>query len=167
LLQTVRRLLGLKKVNDNRLLERGVKQLQTVLIIDDDPLFTDEVAFFFKSNFSGVTTLQANHESDAIRLAKKETVNLVLINVFMTNAPLKRGDGIVEEIRRYRPKSKIVITSYIDGKGYHATSREKEIAKRIKLLDFDHFMFKPVIPQKLVTVVERIFDDAITKRNEE
>lgn len=83
----------------------GHNQL-TVLIVDDDRHFTEELAEFFQK--SGYGTYQANTGEEGIALLSDTEVDLMILDVRL---PGKNGLEILNEVRLSHPDLEVIIIS--------------------------------------------------------
>lgn len=158
-----------------------MEKSRTVLILDTDHGTTVELADLFQCMFKDFSVLVANKAEDGIKLAKENPIDLVTMDLFIVDGikisedlgdinelPIRtlflkeklHGDQIIEEIKKYRPETKIVICSTESPYDWHSflSMHQSVAARRVMELGFDGFVPKPVHPDAFIKMVENLLN---------
>jgi two-component system cell cycle sensor histidine kinase/response regulator CckA len=119
--------------------------LETILIVEDDPVVLNVVALILKR--AGFTVLSAQNASEATRLVDEfpGIIHLLLSDVEM---PDIAGPDLALKLKAVRPKLRIVLMSgHADG--------------ALLILNYGwHFIRKPFLPKMLVAAVKEVLAGA-------
>jgi CheY-like chemotaxis protein len=114
-----------------------------ILVIDDDREFREQMKIILEKN--NYLVLEADNEKTALKLAKTELPNLILLDVMMEE--VDTGFRLADEIAFSKPRPPVVlISSHAD-----ATSQVYDIAA----VPVQEFLQKPVDPEYLITMVKK------------
>ncbi len=111
--------------------------MKKILICDDEPHILESVAYVARK--AGYAVLTAENGEDAIRLAREERPDLMLLDL---NMPNKSGYEVCEEIKG-DPATRDIHIIVLTAKGQDS-DRAKGIATGA-----DEFITKPFSPRKL------------------
>lgn len=114
----------------------------TVLVVDDQPLLREAVAFEFE--MLGCETLQAENGEKGLEVFKHNRVDVIISDIRM---PTWDGTRFLEELRKICPSGPpfIFMTGYADLQPSQAYERGA-----------DAFLGKPIYPDRLLEVLRRI-----------
>lgn len=114
----------------------------TVLVVDDQPLLREAVAFEFE--MLGCETLQAENGEKGLEVFKQNKVDVIISDIRM---PIWDGTRFLEELRKISPNQPpfIFMTGYADLQPSQAYQRGA-----------DAFLGKPIYPDSLYEVLRRI-----------
>ena len=115
-----------------------------VLIADDHEIVRHGLRDILSSRLGKVTVGEAKDAGEAINLLIKEDWDLVLLDI---NMPGRSGLEVLEEARRLRPKTPVlVLTAY----------PEAQFAVRSFKLGASGYLTKQSVSDELVTAIQRI-----------
>ena len=116
---------------------------ETILIVDDDKEFREE----FKEFLAGYEVKEASDGREALELLRKaHNIDLVILDV---NMPHISGIDVLTEIKKTDPDlGTIILTGYSD----------KDTAIDALKGHADDYIEKPVDPEKLKAIIERILE---------
>lgn len=122
----------------------------TVWVVDDDEMNLKMAEFILKQKQYSVVKLESGIE--CLRLLKKETPNLILLDIQM---PLMNGIKTLEAIRETEETKDIPVI-------FLTASADTETVVEAGRLGVVDYVVKPFLPQELLSRVEKAF----TKTNE-
>lgn len=118
-----------------------------ILIVDDEKIVLDAVRFILEKNFFEIVTHEiARSGREAIEKADEFNPDIVMMDIRM---PGINGIDAIKEIKNRHPKTKFIIVS-----AYEQFDFAKE-AVELKVYDY---ILKPIIKNKLVSVLEKVMD---------
>ena len=112
-----------------------------ILYCEDEPDMRDLVAFSLR--FAGYEVATGSNGEEAVQLAKKETPDLILLDVIMA---AKEGPDVAIEIKR-DPRLKETPIVFLTAK-----SREEDQARGLEA-GANLFLSKPISPDRLLKIV--------------
>lgn len=123
----------------------------TVLLVDDDPVFVDAVAAVLKTRFDVMTA--ADGEEALERLAERRP-SVIILDIMMTYQ--SEGYDLASTLKKNPETSSIpiLILTGVD-KTFELRSRMEG-----SWVEVDHFMAKPPDFQKLLDALQRLIDSA-------
>ena len=123
----------------------------TVLLVDDDPVFVDAVAAVLRTRFDVMTA--ADGEEALVRLAERRPA-VIILDVMMTYQ--SEGYDLASTLKKNPDTASIpiLILTGVD-KTFELRSRMEG-----SWVEVDHFMAKPPDFQKLLDVLQRLIDNA-------
>ena len=127
-----------------------IEQTKTILLVDDDPDFSEAVSFFLKNN--GFQVHRARNGPEALKLAEMQKPDLILMDVMME----ERTEGFftIQQIRRTPALKQIPIFVV---SSIYATRADFQIAPESRWLAHDEFFPKPVdLPRLLEKIRARL-----------
>ena len=114
---------------------------RNILIVDDESVVADVLQRILTK--IGYTTMTDDSERSAIALFRKETFDLILLDIVM---PGKNGFEIAKEIKRIDPRQKIVMMTGMSLED----EKMKTVAETVKI---DNFLPKPFSWEQIRDVV--------------
>ena len=123
----------------------------TVLLVDDDPVFVDAVAAVLRTKFDVVTA--GDGEEALIRLAEQRPAAIIL-DVMMTYQ--SEGYDLASTLKK-NPETASIPILILTG-----VDKTFELRSRMEgsWIEVDHFMAKPPDFQKLLETLQRLIDNA-------
>ncbi len=115
-----------------------------VMIVDDEPLARDELAFMLGEVGEIEVVGQAGDAHDALRVAEREEPELAFVDLRM---PGPDGIALAEALRRRRPELQIIVVTAHDNAALRAFEAQ--------VLDY---LLKPVRLERLKAAVQRARD---------
>ena len=125
-----------------------MKKLAKILLVDDDIDFVEATKIVLESKPYKV--IVAHEGNEALRKAKEETPDLVLLDVIM---PMKDGFSAAEQFKKDPKLSKIpviMLTSYSSRKAGTSIPLGQGLE-----LQADDYVEKPITPEALLNKVEQ------------
>jgi len=125
-----------------------MKKLAKILLVDDDIDFVEATKIVLESKPYKV--IVAHEGNEALRKAKEETPDLVLLDVIM---PMKDGFSAAEQFKKDPKLSKIpviMLTSYSSRKAGTSIPLGRGLE-----LQAEDYMEKPITPEALLNKVEQ------------
>jgi two-component system alkaline phosphatase synthesis response regulator PhoP len=125
-----------------------MKKLAKILLVDDDIDFVEATKIVLESKPYNV--IVAHEGNEALRKAKEETPDLVLLDVIM---PMKDGFSAAEQFKKDPKLSKIpviMLTSYSSRKAGTSIPLGRGLE-----LQAEDYMEKPITPEALLNKVEQ------------
>ncbi|SFF88497.1 Response regulator receiver domain-containing protein [Planifilum fulgidum] len=127
-----------------------------MIIVDDEPVICKGLRLTIPWHELGVRVVgEAHNGKQALRLAEKHDVDLVLTDVKM---PEMDGLALAEALRRERPQVRIVMISGYD---------EFEYARQALRLGVEDYLLKPVDIDELWQLVKRLAHERRKELDEE
>lgn len=127
-----------------------------VLIADDEPIIRDGLGGVIPwSDLKMEVVAEAGDGEEALELALLHKVDIVLVDL---NMPIMNGLTLMMHLREELPSCRIVIIT-----GYDEFSYAQEAIR----LDVDDYILKPVNPEQLTRILERISKDLFQLVHEE
>jgi CheY-like chemotaxis protein len=123
----------------------------TVLLVDDDPVFVDAVAAVLKTRFDVMTA--ADGEEALERLAERRP-SVIVLDIMMTYQ--SEGYDLASTLKK-NPETASIPILILTG-----VDKTFELRSRMEgsWVEVDHFMAKPPDFQKLLDVLQRLIDNA-------
>lgn len=120
--------------------------MKTILIVDDDPKMLDLLKHYLRDEQA--ILLSASDGEECLELFESNSVDLVIIDIFMPNM-----DGIqaIMEVKQKNPSSKILV---ISGGGEYTGL---EYLKQAKALGAGEALVKPFTQHDFLTTVRNMF----------
>ena len=118
---------------------------ETILVVDDDHAVRDSVCKILES--LGYKTLQAESPSDAVRIAKLTTIDLLLVDVIL---PMMSGLELAHSVSTIRPSTRVLYMS-----GFTTDEVLGDPQGRHNLMGF---LDKPFTPETLAGKVRALLD---------
>lgn len=115
---------------------------QTIIVTDDDAMNLRMAEFILKKE--GYTVIKANSGIDCIDIVKKQSVDLILLDIMM---PVMDGFETYDAIRK-EENGKTVPIAFLSG------AEEKDVLERAEQLDVFGCISKPLQPAMLVEYVK-------------
>jgi CheY-like chemotaxis protein len=115
-----------------------------VLFVDDEEIVLKVGSLMLQK--LGYSVLTASKGQDAIEVFKRNKVALVILDMRM---PGMNGDEICQQLKKIKPKAKILLAS---GSGYVGVYSEKDLIS----IGFDGFIRKPFNLKQLSEKIEAI-----------
>lgn len=122
---------------------------KVILIIDDDPDFSQAVAHLFES--SGHRVWMAENGRRGLQMAKTVRPNLILLDIMMT----ERTEGFFT-LARIRNEPTLRETPVIVVSSLYADHPEFRVSPEAGWLPADLFLAKPIDPARLVEEAARL-----------
>lgn len=116
---------------------------RTILLVDDDSLVRGTYEFAFKA--AGYEVVLADEGSKVLALLEQQTIATVILDVFM---PGQDGIETLLTIKRKFPSVKVIVMSGGGQRGQYDF-----LAAAMKL-GADGIVRKPILPQKLISMLE-------------
>ncbi|MCX8022209.1 MAG: response regulator [Syntrophorhabdaceae bacterium] len=115
-----------------------------ILVVDDEEVILEFINGLLSDN--GVTVISSKDGYDALRVFEKENgdIDLVILDMIM---PGMKGDQVLQEIKRIRPDTKVIISS-----GF-MTEEQREILKEYKI---DGYLDKPYRDRDVIEMVKKV-----------
>jgi len=117
-----------------------------VLVCDDEPFILEAVSYVVREE--GYTALTAEDGEDALRVARAELPNLMILDVSM---PKKDGNAVCRELRSDPATQEIYIIALT------ARGQEREIQESMQC-GVDEYMTKPFSPRLLRKKLHQLLD---------
>ena len=121
----------------------------TALVVDDDPHMRDFIAVCMK--MAGIAVTEADNGIACLEATTQQTFDIIFLDIVM---PKKDGIETLIELRQRGVKSKIVIVSG------HEKYGDQLLVTAAKTLGADHFVAKPLSPEKVLQTVQTILESA-------
>ncbi len=123
----------------------------TVLLVDDDPVFVDAVAAVLRTRFDVVTA--ADGEEALVRLAERRP-SVIVLDIMMTYQ--SEGYDLASTLKK-NPETASIPILILTG-----VDKTFELRSRMEgsWVEVDHFMAKPPDFQKLLDALQRLIDGA-------
>jgi PAS domain S-box-containing protein len=115
----------------------------TILLADDLPFNRDLVKAFLEE--SGASILEADNGSTALKMAQKESPDIILLDIFM---PVMDGYQALQQLRQHEQTASIPVVAI-------TASGMKEDIDRITKSGFDDFLIRPFSKLDLITTLTR------------
>ncbi|TXC90810.1 response regulator [Metabacillus litoralis] len=128
-----------------------------VLIADDEPIIREGIRQSVEwSSFNMFVEAEAEDGEEALELALKYSVNIILVDL---NMPIMNGLSLIKKIREQLPLCKIIIITGHD---------EFTYAQEALRLNVTDYILKPVEPNKLNEVLDQVVEEleSDTKQDE-
>jgi twitching motility two-component system response regulator PilH len=126
------------------MLKRGKDQMTKILVVDDVPSELEMIGRILKK--AGMEVVVATNGEEAIARIQETAPDLVILDVVM---PRMNGFEVIRELRGDRKTSKLPVV--------FCSQKNTEIDKTWGIdLGADAYITKPVDPQQLVHIVERL-----------
>ena len=123
--------------------EEKQKNIQRVLIVDDDHEIVESVRYALESK--GYAVMIARDGNQGLAMAEREDPDLVILDMMM---PKRSGFLVLEKLRRTRPVPlKVIMITANEG------SRHKAYAE---MLGVDDYIRKPFAMDRLMESVDRL-----------
>jgi DNA-binding NtrC family response regulator len=120
-----------------------MKKDMKVLVVDDEPLLRDIIAYNIADE--GYTVLQASGGHEALELIEKETIHLVITDMRMPNGT---GEELLRALQSKKIRPQVILVS-----GACELSREDVI--KLGALDF---LYKPFNIETINEHAQKIYD---------
>lgn len=117
-----------------------------VLLVDDEPLELEQLAYLIKPRWPMAEIATAEDAFEALKLAQQHKFNLALVDI---NLPGKSGLELIESLKATNPQLSFIITT--------AYQRFDYAKKSIQLGVFD-YLVKPIIEEELIEVMNRALE---------
>jgi CheY-like chemotaxis protein len=123
----------------------------TVLLVDDDPVFVDAVAAVLRTRFDVMTA--ADGEEALVRLAEQRP-SVIILDIMMTYQ--SEGYDLASTLKK-NPETASIPILILTG-----VDKTFELRSRMEgsWVEVDHFMAKPPDFQKLLDALQRLIDGA-------
>jgi CheY-like chemotaxis protein len=126
------------------MLKRGKDLMSKILVVDDVPTELEMIGRILKK--AGMEVVVATNGEEAIARIQETAPDLVILDVVM---PRMNGFEVIRELRGDRKTSKLPVV--------FCSQKNTEIDKTWGMdLGADAYITKPVDPQQLVHIVERL-----------
>jgi DNA-binding response OmpR family regulator len=119
--------------------------MDRILLVDDE----EAILFAFKKVLSGPSTVVDTAQSfaEALKLLQYKSYMAVIADLRLTGAATKEGYEVIREAKRIQSDCRVVVVTAYGENG----TREK-----VKELGADHYLEKPVSPQKVKEVLQSL-----------
>jgi two-component system chemotaxis response regulator CheY len=114
-----------------------------ILIVEDSPVMVRTLTSLLESHGYKIAGV-ANDGIEAIKLYKEISPSIVIMDI---NMPKLDGINATKAIRKINPNAKIVIVS---------VASDRDIVLSVISAGASDFITKPVNPQRLITVINRL-----------
>ncbi|WP_319005500.1 response regulator [Metabacillus litoralis] len=134
-----------------------INSIWKVLIADDEPIIREGIRQSVEwSSFNMFVEAEAEDGEEALELALKYSVNIILVDL---NMPIMNGLSLIKKIREQLPLCKIIIITGHD---------EFTYAQEALRLNVTDYILKPVEPNKLNEVLNQVVEEleSDTKQDE-
>ncbi|WP_338036922.1 response regulator transcription factor [Metabacillus litoralis] len=134
-----------------------INSIWKVLIADDEPIIREGIRQSVEwSSFNMFVEAEAEDGEEALELALKYSVNIILVDL---NMPIMNGLSLIKKIREQLPLCKIIIITGHD---------EFTYAQEALRLNVTDYILKPVEPNKLNEVLDQVVEEleSDTKQDE-
>lgn len=119
-----------------------------LLILDDEPLFVEQMEMIISTNFPDWKLFKAYTGSEAIQIGKERTIHLALIDIKLAG---KNGLEVAEVLKQENAELDVVIISAF---------QEFEYARHSIKLKVVDYLVKPVLESELLNLLHAyIFDN--------
>ncbi len=112
-----------------------------LLILDDEPLFVEQMEMIISTNFPDWHIVKAYTGSETLQVAKDLTIHLALIDIKLAG---KNGLQIAEVLKQDNPKMDVIIISAF---------QEFEYARHSLKLKAVDYLVKPVLESELLNLL--------------
>ena len=129
--------------------------MATLLIIDDERDICDILEDVFKQEES-FAILKATNGWDGLDLVKTHRPDVILLDIKLQAG--MDGKEVLEGIKKYHPKARVVIiTGYV----------EEKVEREIRELGVDAYIEKPFTPPQIVSAVKEVLQKKQAEDNGE
>lgn len=125
--------------------------MATILIIDDEEDVRETLSAALQ--LEDFHTLEAPHGDYGLRLLEKNTVDLIVTDIFM---PEKEGLETIVEVKERWPTLKIIAISGGPGTFGRIGAENRDFLPAAKDMGADRVMNKPFLPSELIKVVQEL-----------
>lgn len=112
-----------------------------LLILDDEPLFVEQLELIVTLNFPDWTVLKAYTGTEALKLCKEHSIHLALVDIMLSG---KNGLEVAEEMRKHHPDLDVIVISAFQDFEYARHSL------KLKAMDY---LVKPVLESELLNLL--------------
>jgi two-component system response regulator YesN len=120
---------------------QGRGLINNILIVDDETTFARSLAEGIALCLPHLKVLTAGNGKEALEVLKTREIDLVFTDLRM---PVMGGFELMEEIRRYWPRTRVIVMSMLD---------EPSVCDRIRELGAERFLEKPVDLQEVLNIL--------------
>ena len=128
-------------------------KLKKILVVDDEPDICAYLARLFQDH--GYETVSAADGAEALEMVRKETPDLITLDLSMPN---KSGVGFYREVRSVPEYAGIpvVFVTAVAGPGGDSGVAERFYSSRRQVPPPEGFVAKPVDPEEMLQLVRKL-----------
>lgn len=115
--------------------------MSTILIVDDNQFVRQRLSKLLSG--SGYTIVEAEDGEKAVRTYSAHRPDVVLMDIVM---PQKDGLQALAEIRQFDPMARVIVLTALN---------QQAVAVQAVQLGARDFLTKPIVPDRLITALER------------